>query len=107
MSNKIINYCMTVVPSQDLEKSLRFWVDGLGLAVDRETRQDGRLTGCMVHRESLFFWLNQRAGEPIPPAYEGVRFYWTPVDLAATHAHLQRLGFEVSLIESRDYGQTE
>ena len=51
-----------VMPSADLEKSLRFWVDGLGLSVDRAMRQDGRLVGCMVHNERLYFWLNQRAG---------------------------------------------
>jgi len=82
-----MNYCMPVIPSHDLEKSLRFWVEGLGLAVDREMREDGRLVGCMVHQESLFFWLNQRAGEPVPPECEGVRFYWTPIDLVATRDH--------------------
>lgn len=39
--------CMPVVPSADIEKSPRFWRDGLGLSVDRAMRQEGRLVGCM------------------------------------------------------------
>ncbi|ASU32520.1 hypothetical protein MuYL_0617 [Mucilaginibacter xinganensis] len=98
---------MPVIPSGDLEKSLRFWITGLGLIADREMRQDGLLVGCMVHNDTMFFWLNQRAGEQIPSAYEGIRFYWTPDDLFAMRQHLQQLGYEVSPIENRDYGQTE
>lgn len=69
-----VKYCMPVIPSADLEKSLRFWVDGLGLTMDRAMREDGRLVGCMVHNENLYFWLNRRAGTPITPEnYEGIR----------------------------------
>ena len=99
---------MPVIPSADLEKSLRFWVDGLGFTMDRAVRQDGRLIGCMVHDEELYFWLNQRDGTPVKPEnYEGLRLYWGPRDLPALRAHLQGLGFDVSEIEERDYGQTE
>src|SRR6267154_916700 len=56
-----VRSCMPVIPSADLDKSLRFWVEGLGLTMDRAMRQDGRLIGCMVHDEHLYFWLNQRA----------------------------------------------
>jgi catechol 2,3-dioxygenase-like lactoylglutathione lyase family enzyme len=91
-----------------LEKSLRFWVDGLGLSVDRAMRQDGRLVGCMVHNGRLHFWLNQRAGAPVqadPP--EGIRLYWTSCDLQAMRERLLGLGYAVSEIVHRDYGQTE
>jgi len=72
--------CIPVIPSADLEKSLRFWVEGLGFATDRAMRQDSRLVGCMVHNERLSFWLNQRAGSPIKPEnYESIRLYWAPV----------------------------
>src|SRR5215475_8373501 len=56
----IVRSCIPVVPSADLEKSLRFWVEGLGLAMDRAIKRDGRLVGCMVQNERLHFWLNQR-----------------------------------------------
>src|SRR6478609_6079550 len=80
----LVDSCIPVIPSADLEKSLRFWVDGLGLSMDRAIRQDGRLVGCMVHNERLSFWLNQRAGSPItPPGTEGIRLYWAPGDLEA------------------------
>jgi len=98
-----------VIPSADLEKTLRFWVEGLGLKTEREMRRDGKLVGCMVHNgENLSFWLNQRAGSPIKPEnYEGIRLYWTPTDMHATRERLKQLGFDVSEIEERDYGQTE
>jgi hypothetical protein len=100
--------CIPVIPSTDLEKSLRFWVEGLGLTMDRAMRQDGRLIGCMVHNGHLSFWLNQRAGAPITPEdYEGIRLYWAPRDLYALRSRLQRLGYDVSEVTDRDYGQTE
>jgi len=104
----LVKSCIPVIPSADLEKSLRFWVEGLGLTMDRAMRQDGRLIGCMVHNESLYFWLNQRAGSPIKPEnYEGIRLYWAPSNIHAMRERLQRLGYIVSEITNRDYGQTE
>lgn len=103
-----IESCMPVIPSTDLEKTLHFWVDGLGLTMDRPMRQDGRLVGCMVHNEHLYFWLNQRAGSPIKPEnYEGIRLYWAPNDIRALRDHLEKLGYAVSEITERDYGQAE
>src|SRR5580693_9508431 len=102
-----IKSCIPVIPSADLEKSLRFWVEGLGLTMDQEMRHEGRLIGCMVHNEYLYFWLNRRAGTPIKPEdYNGIQLYWAPADLNETRERLKRLGYEVSDIEVRDYGQT-
>jgi len=104
----LVQSCIPVIPSADLEKSLRFWVEGLGLTMDRAMRQNGRLVGCMVHGERLSFWLNQRAGPPATPEdYEGIRLYWAPADIHALRERLQRVGYEVSEITDRDYGQTE
>lgn len=99
--------CIPVIPSINLDRSLRFWVDGLGLNVDQEMRQEGKLVGCMVHDDHNYFWLNQRLGSPIPKDYEGIRLYWTPDDIHATWKRLQENGFEVSDFETREYGQTE
>lgn len=101
--------CIPVIPSADLEKSLRFWVDGLGLTMDREMRHEGKLIGCMVHNSShLSFWLNQRAGTPVTPDnYEGIRLYWAPSNIREMRERLKRLGYAVSEIDERDYGQTE
>lgn len=99
--------CIPVIPSADLEKSLRFWVEGLGLTMDREMRREGKLIGCMVHNEHTSFWLNEKPEGPIPEEYEGIRLYWTPADLQETRDRLKKLGFKVSDIEIRDYGQTE
>jgi len=104
----LVESCIPVIPSADLEKSLRFWVDGLGLSMDRAMRKDGRLIGCMVHNERLYFWLNQRAGSPSKPdSYQGLRLYWAPRDIYALRERLLRLGFPASEVEKRDYGQTE
>jgi hypothetical protein len=97
-----------VIPSADIEKSLRLWIDGLGFRRDSEMHQEGKLIGCMVRNEHLAFWLNRRAGTPVKPEnYEGIRLYWTPPDLTALHSHLRQLGFKVSDLEDRYYGQTE
>jgi hypothetical protein len=103
-----INACIPVIPSLDIEKSLRFWVEGLGLVADRHMRDGGKLIGCMVHNENVYFWLNQSDGSPIvPDRYEGIRLYWTPSDLHGTRERLIKHGFHTSEIEKRDYGQTE
>ena len=100
--------CIPVIPSSNLEKSLRFWVDGLGLTMDREMKHEGRLVGCMVHNQHLYFWLNQRAGTPVKPEnYNGIQLYWAPDDIYETRERLKQLGYEVSGIENREYGQTE
>jgi hypothetical protein len=99
--------CIPIIPSVDINKSLRFWVQGLGLTMEREIWQENRLVGCMVHNEELYFWFNQRFGDPIPDNYEGIRLYWTPGDLQATRERLLQMGYKVSGIELRDYGQTE
>ena len=104
----LVESCIPVIPSTDLEKSLRFWVKGLGLTMDRAMRHDGKLVGCMVHNEHLHFWLNQRAGVPTPPEnYEGVRLYWAPTNIDALRKRLQSLGYVVTELTDRDYGQTE
>lgn len=104
----LVEGCVPVIPSADLDRSLRFWVDGLGLTMDRPMRQDGRLVGCFVHNERVRFWLNQRMGSPIAPEdYEGIRLYWAPRDLEAVRHRLLRLGYAASGIEIREYGMTE
>ena len=108
IENVLMTSCMPVIPSADIEKSLRFWVEGLCLRMDREMRHEGKLIGCMVYNEHTFFWLNENEALPVKPKdYEGVRLYWTPSDIHATREHLKQLGYEVSEIVHRDYGQTE
>ena len=104
----MLESCIPVIPSDDLEKSLRFWIDGLGLSMDRAMRRDGRLVGCMVHNDRLSFWLNLRAGTSSKPDhYDGIRLYWAPSDIHALRERLLRLGYSASEIVNRDYGQTE
>lgn len=100
--------CTPIIPSADLEKSLRFWVEGLGLQSDQKMRQGGKLVGCMVFNEHVRFWLNQRTGTTtIPTDYEGIRLYWAPEDLEGPRLRLKVLGYVVSDIVVREYGQTE
>lgn len=103
-----VESCIPIIPSKDLEKSLRLWRDGLGFAVEREMKKDGKLIFCMVRNDKLAFMLNHRAGTPVKPEnYEGIRLYWAPPDLHAARNHLRDLGYAVSEIVERDYGQTE
>lgn len=103
-----VESCIPVIPSADLEKSLRFWVDGLGFATSSETRKDGRLIFCMLRKGDLWFMINRRAGSPSKPEnYEGIRLYWWPDDLHQTRDRLKHLGYKVSAIVEREYGQSE
>jgi len=97
-----------VIPSADLEKTLRLWVDGLGFSVESEMREEGRLIFCMLRNGPLCFMLNRRAGSPVrPDNHEGIRLYWAPSDIRDMRQRLVRLGYSVSEIVDRDYGQTE
>ena len=103
-----VESCVPIIPSADLEKSLRFWVEGLGFEVGSEMREEGQLIGCMLSKGKLYFWLNRRAGVPTKPEdYNGIGLYWAPSDIRETREHLKGLGFQVSDIVDRDYGQTE
>jgi hypothetical protein len=100
--------CVPVIPSADLEKTLRLWVDGLGFSVESEMREEGRLIFCMLRNGPLCFMLNRRAGSPVrPDNHEGIRLYWAPSDIREMRQRLVRLGYSVSEIVDRDYGQTE
>lgn len=104
----LVESCIPVIPSADLEKSLRFWVDGLGLTMDREMRQEGRLIGCMVYNERVCFWLNQRAGTAVKPEdYNAIQLYWSPANIHDLRERLLQMGYAVTPIEDRQYGQTE
>jgi hypothetical protein len=103
-----VESCIPIIPTADFEKTLRLWMDGLGFAKNREMYQDGKLVGCMLHKGNLHFWLNQRAGTPIKPEnYSGIALYWAPPNLDTLRQHLKQLGYKVSEIQIRDYGQTE
>lgn len=103
-----VESCIPVIPSADLEKSLRLWVDGLGFSMSSEMRNGDKLIFCMLRKDNLWFMLNQRAGNPVKPKdYEGIRLYWAPKDIRETRERLKSLGYGVSELEDREYGQTE
>ena len=103
-----VESCIPVIPSANLEKSLRLWVDGLGFSMSSEMRKDGKLIFCMLRKDNLWFMLNRRAGTPVKAKnYEGIRLYWAPKDIHETRERLKSLGYGVSELEHRDYGQTE
>lgn len=103
-----VESCIPVIPSADLEKSLRLWVDGLEFSTNSETRKNGKLIFCMLQKDAMWFMLNQRAGNPTKPEnYEGIRLYWAPKDIRETRDRLKSLGYAVSELKDRDYGQTE
>lgn len=102
------DFCIPVIPSANLERSLRLWVDGLGFSTSSEMRRDDRLIFCMLQKDNLWFMLNRRAGNRAKPEnYEGIRLYWKPSDIEATREKLKILGFGVSELVTREYGQTE
>jgi hypothetical protein len=104
-----VKSCIPIVPSVDLERSLRLWREGLGFDETWwEQHRDGKLVGCGIRKGHMSVMLNTRAGTPEKPeTYEGVRFYWAPDDLEGLRERLLGLGFAVSELWHRDYGQSE
>lgn len=103
-----VKWCIPIIPSADLKKSLRLWVDGLGFSLSKQMHEDGKLIFCMLQKDNLWFMLNQRAGNPVAPEdYHGIQLYWTPTDIHETRERLEGLGYGVSGLEDREYGQTE
>lgn len=103
-----VESCIPVIPSANLNKTLRLWMEGLEFSVSSEMYKEGRLVFCMLHKGDLCFMLNQRVGTPGKPEdYEGIRLYWAPKDIHETRERLKNLGYVVSALEYRDYGQTE
>lgn len=43
----------------DLPRSIRFYTEGLGFSVGEEWKEDGKLTGVMIHSEKVFLMLGQ------------------------------------------------
>ena len=103
-----VKSCIPIIPSANLQKSLRLWVDGLGFSMSSEMREGDKLIFCVLRKDDLCFMLNHRAGNLIKPEdYEGIRLYWAPKDIHKTRERLKSLGYSVSDLEHRDYGQTE
>jgi len=103
-----VGSCIPVIPSADLEKSLHLWIDGLGFSMSSEMHEGDRLIFCMLRKDDLCFMLNRRVGAPLKPeGYEGIRLYWTPRDIHETRERLKGLGYGVSELRQREYGQTE
>ena len=103
-----VQSCIPIIPSADLNKSLRLWVDGLEFSVSSQMHKDGKLTHCMLQKGNLWFMLNQRAGTAVKPEdYNGIQLYWAPKNIHETRERLKGLGYVVSELEDREYGQTE
>jgi len=64
-----VKSCIPIIPSANLEKSLRLWVDGLGFSMRSEMRNGDKLIFCVLRKDDLCFMLNQRAGTPIKRMY--------------------------------------
>jgi hypothetical protein len=94
-----VESCIPIIPSANLEKSLRLWVDGLGFSMSSEMRKDDKLIFCMLRKDELCFMLNQRAGTPVKPEGHSALLG------AAGYTQNQR-AIEEPWVH-RDYGQTE
>ena len=85
-----VESCIPIIPSANLEKGLRLWVDGLGFSMSSEMRKDDKLIFCMLRKDDSCCILNQRAGTPVKPEdYEGIRLYWAPKDIHKTRERLK------------------
>ncbi len=103
-----IDSCIPIIPSFDLRKSLRLWVDVLGFVVETDMEKNDEIVFCMLRKNKMSLMLNRRIGDASNPEnYEGIRLYWTPTDLEEIRNKLMEFGYQVSEIVNRDYGQKE
>ena len=84
-------------------------MDGWPWILDEYGNARGRQADfLLLSKEKLCFMLNQRMGNPAKPEdYEGIRLYWSPMDIGETRERLKSLGYDVSELEDRDYGQND
>ena len=73
---------------------------------------DGRVSPNECPGRAHFFFRSAgqfvRAGTPVKPEdYESIRLYCAPKDIHKTRERFKSLGYGVSELEHRDYGQTE
>lgn len=105
-----VNSCIPIIPTADVERSLRLFRDGLGIEdIWWEQRSaEGRLVAAGIRKDHMAFMFNPPPeGAEKPASHEGIRFYWAPDDLRALHAKLAGMGYAVSDMHKRDYGHTE
>ena len=103
-----VSSCIPIIPSANLEKSLRLWVDGFGFSMSSEMHEDDKLIFCMLRKDDLSFMLNQRMGT-LSSRMTTRAFVSTG---AKGYTRNQRAikefwGYDVSELEHREYGQTE
>ena len=58
-----VESCIPIIPSANLEKSLRLWVDGLGFSMSSEMRKDDKLIFCMLRKDELCFYAEPTRGD--------------------------------------------
>ena len=58
-----VQSCIPVIPSANLENSLRLWVDGLGFSMSKEMHKDGKLIFCMLKKNNLWLHAEPARGE--------------------------------------------
>ena len=58
-----VESCIPIIPSANLEKSLRLWVDGLGFSMSSEMQKDGKLILCMLRKDELRFMPKPTRGD--------------------------------------------
>jgi hypothetical protein len=89
-----VESCIPVIPSNDVERSLHLWADGLGFSIGSEMHKDDKLIYCTLRNDDMWFTLNQRAGTALKPNdCEGTRLYWAPKDIEQTRERLKGLRY--------------
>lgn len=76
----------------DIERSLRFYVDGLGFSVMREWRPEGQIQWAWLQRDGAAVMIQQRNLPTSESLGEGVEIYFVCEDALAVFRELQARG---------------
>src|SRR5688572_9095346 len=98
---------------EDAARSIRFYTQSLGFAVDRSAGSEGRVDWAHLSRGPMAIMINAsheravRGRRPNPQGYDDVVLYFVVDDARQAHDELLRNGANPGPVERMDYGVDE
>ena len=105
----IVHQTVPLLVVSDINRSQRFYCDGLGFETTSTWEPDGKLAWCWLRHGGAALML-QQACDQDPPASErgkGVIFYFICEDADATHRHITERGVQATKPKIAFYGMNQ
>lgn len=98
-----------LLETADLQRSVRFYCDGLGFRITESWEPGGQLAWCRIERKGTALMLQQVCSEGPKDALNGrgIMLYLICADAVAEHRTLTRRGIAASQPETAFYGMVQ